>query len=400
MKKLIVIFVMLITANAFAQWVPVNITPGDTIVSLANSNSILFVSSTANAYRSADYGLNWTGIGSGIFHRPIYTLETNGSDLYAGSNNIHKSTNYGTNWNVINNQFANFFVYSIVFSNPAIYLGISGGVLRSTNDGTNWALVNSGMFGQDIHCMGISGTTLFSGTNNGIYRSTNNGTLWTQIAFSGDTINSFAVSGSNIFVGSSNNGVQLSTNNGNNWSTFNTGLTSLDIHSLLISGSNLIAGASNGIFVTSTNTNNWTNKNQGFATAPVANRLTICGSYLFCGTIGQSVWRRNLSEIVGIKQISESVPSSFSLKQNFPNPFNPSTNIKFDVPLWRGVGGRTVQLKIYDISGREISTLVNENLPAGTYEVMFDASHLNSGVYFYKIISGNYSETKKMLFLK
>ena len=100
------------------------------------------------------------------------------------------------------------------------------------------------------------------------------------------------------------------------------------------------------------------------------------------------------------------------MSQNYPNPFNPSTKIKFDVskfPSGRrsavaegvpaGRGG-FVTLKVYDALGREVQTLVNETLQPGTYETTFDGSNLNSGVYFYKLTSGDFSETKKMLLIK
>jgi hypothetical protein len=108
-------------------------------------------------------------------------------------------------------------------------------------------------------------------------------------------------------------------------------------------------------------------------------------------------------QMVGIKPISTIVPISFDLSQNYPNPFNPTTKIKFDVgpplnPLLRKEG--TVVLRIYDVLGKEVVTLVNEQLNPGTYEVEWDASNYPSGVYFFKLITGNYSETKKLILLK
>ena len=106
---------------------------------------------------------------------------------------------------------------------------------------------------------------------------------------------------------------------------------------------------------------------------------------------------------VGIKPIHNFVPNIFSLSQNYPNPFNPTTKIKFDIPNGfpiRTFGNDKVVLKVYDIMGREIETLVNETLQPGTYEVQFDGSSLTSGVYFYQLVSGNYKETKKLLLLK
>jgi len=91
------------------------------------------------------------------------------------------------------------------------------------------------------------------------------------------------------------------------------------------------------------------------------------------------------------------MPSEYLLYQNYPNPFNPSTKIKFSIP--KNTSGIT-SLKLFDILGREVSTLINESLQAGTYEVLFDGSNLSSGIYFYKITSGDYAASRKMILLK
>ena len=103
---------------------------------------------------------------------------------------------------------------------------------------------------------------------------------------------------------------------------------------------------------------------------------------------------------IGINKISSEVPTAFRLEQNYPNPFNPISKIKFDIP--GAVKGKTsdVKLIIYDITGREIQTLVKEKLNPGTYEVAFDGSNYASGVYFYQLRSGDYAETKKLVLLK
>ena len=101
--------------------------------------------------------------------------------------------------------------------------------------------------------------------------------------------------------------------------------------------------------------------------------------------------------VVG-KYRNEQMASSFYLYQNYPNPFNPTTIIKFDIPLLVGEG--VVKLTIYDILGREAATLVNERLQSGIYEIEWDASDYSSGIYFYKIIAGDYSETKRMVLIK
>jgi len=96
------------------------------------------------------------------------------------------------------------------------------------------------------------------------------------------------------------------------------------------------------------------------------------------------------------------IPEAFSLEQNYPNPFNPSTTIKYAVPNAETpyTGSLHVTLKIYDLTGREIATLVNESKPAGAYTVKFDASNLPSGVYMYRLITGSKMESKKMILLK
>lgn len=106
-------------------------------------------------------------------------------------------------------------------------------------------------------------------------------------------------------------------------------------------------------------------------------------------------YKRNPTGNVGIQNISTEIPSAFSLKQNYPNPFNPSTNIKFHIKE-----SRLVTLIIYDILGKEVATLVNEKLQSGVYETTFDGGNLTSGVYFYKLSAGDFSETKKMFYLK
>jgi hypothetical protein len=93
--------------------------------------------------------------------------------------------------------------------------------------------------------------------------------------------------------------------------------------------------------------------------------------------------------------VSVGVPEKFGLSQNYPNPFNPTTKINFDLPV-----NSKVSLKIYDITGREISMLLNETKDAGFYSVSFNASGFPSGVYFYKLVTQNFSEIKRMILVK
>ncbi len=101
------------------------------------------------------------------------------------------------------------------------------------------------------------------------------------------------------------------------------------------------------------------------------------------------------SQPVEIKKISNSVPERFTLYQNYPNPFNPTTTIKFDVPFTSNV-----IITVYDVLGREVTKLIDEKLTSGSYETKFDASNLPSGMYFYKLETNGFSETKKMMLVK
>ncbi len=113
--------------------------------------------------------------------------------------------------------------------------------------------------------------------------------------------------------------------------------------------------------------------------------------------------RFNGSIPTGVKGDNNSAtPTSFVLEQNYPNPFNPSTKIKYSIPSYLGntKSATIVQLKIYDLFGREISTLVNEFKVPGNYEVEFNAGLIASGVYFYKFQAGSFFQTKKMILMK
>ena len=94
------------------------------------------------------------------------------------------------------------------------------------------------------------------------------------------------------------------------------------------------------------------------------------------------------------------MPEKFSLSQNYPNPFNPFTKITYNIPSLQGNHVFNVSLKVYDLMGKEIRTLVNQKQSAGTYEINFDGSNYASGIYFYTLTTDYYKETKKMILIK
>jgi hypothetical protein len=111
--------------------------------------------------------------------------------------------------------------------------------------------------------------------------------------------------------------------------------------------------------------------------------------------LNKRIMKTTTSGITVISKILGVIPEKYSLGQNYPNPFNPMCNVQFSM-----YNAGQVKLVVYDVQGREVQTLVNEKLIAGTYEVKFDGSMLNSGVYFYKLMTDGFTETKKMLLIK
>ncbi|MGA8265493.1 MAG: T9SS type A sorting domain-containing protein, partial [Ignavibacteriaceae bacterium] len=101
------------------------------------------------------------------------------------------------------------------------------------------------------------------------------------------------------------------------------------------------------------------------------------------------------STTVGVEDPGNTIPQKYYLSQNYPNPFNPSSIINYEIPK-----SSLVTLKVYDVLGREVATLVNEEKHTGRYNVTFSASKYSSGVYFYRITAGNFSQIKKMVLLK
>ncbi len=117
----------------------------------------------------------------------------------------------------------------------------------------------------------------------------------------------------------------------------------------------------------------------------------------------QQFYQSNFDDnLVSVEDEIANIPSEFILHQNYPNPFNPVTTIKYSIPSVISIGERNlnVTLKVYDVLGNEIATLVNEEKPAGNYELNFNASSLSSGVYFYRLQSGSFIQTKKMILMK
>ncbi len=142
--------------------------------------------------------------------------------------------------------------------------------------------------------------------------------------------------------------------------------------------------------------NNWSYADTLPVKANITSLLTD-GENVYAALYQKGVWRRPIREIVNGIQIDKphAMPVSYSLKQNYPNPFNPATTITYTL-----AEENKVSLKVFDILGNDVATLVNRIESGGSHSVSFVANNLPSGIYFYSLRAGSYSETKKMLLLK
>jgi len=237
---------------------------------------------------------------------------------------------------------------------------------------------------------------------NGVFLSTDNGSSWNAVN-NGLTelyISSIAISGENIFTLTENNGVFLSTDNGSSWNAVNNGLPYANGISLATNGDNVFASmGSRVVYLSTDNGSNWNAINAGLTidneTNAYALSLGFSENNIFAGTrIG--IWRRPLSEIItGIDKSKENVAAAFLLEQNYPNPFKSTTTINFSIPK-----NSYVFLKIFNDLGKEVRTLVNGVKPSGNYQIEFNASTLPSGVYYYRLQTGDFAETNKLILLK
>ena len=351
----------------------------------------------------------WTKVSSGITGKSVSALLVNGSNLFAGTDSgVFLSTNNGTSWTPINFGLTNTRVSSLALIGENLFAGTNGGgVFLSTNNGTDWTAVNNDLTSNYISSLAVIGTNLFAGNGGfggGVFLSTNNGTNWTSVKndLEGDYVFTLAASGPNIFAATLQGPsaqVYMSTNNGTNWTLANTGLPNSIEFSFAVIGTNVFAGAySSGVYLTTNNGANWVEVNEGFGTSRTIRSLAVLGQDLFAGFYNGSVRRRPLSQMItSVDQISDLRPTQFYLDQNYPNPFNPTTTFRFSIPK-----EEYVALKVYDAFGQEVATLISEGLQTGQYEKQWDASGVGyaSGVYYYRLQTGNYNQTKKLILIK
>ena len=327
----------------------------------------------------------------GFFLTPFFMHPTDHMTLFSASNHIWRSTTGGqpvTSWEIISSNVTSGFVFTMAQNkeHPNYMIFAGGGGLTnnpqvkiSTNGGFQWFDVTANIPGEtrwitkvvthptDSITMYIVRSGLSE--NNKIYRTTDLGSTWTNI--SGDLPNLPC------------------------WDLF--------IHPYIIeadTSNHLFVGTDIGVYTSTNNGLSWQYASEGVPFMPVMDfdfvkYGNVCK--LRVGTNGRSAyeteWNATNIEDEGLKNIT--LVNQFSLNQNYPNPFNSATALQYSIPQ------RTnVTLKIYDILGNEVASLVNEEKDQGVYTIIFDANNLASGMYLYRIQAGSFIDTKKMILLK
>jgi photosystem II stability/assembly factor-like uncharacterized protein len=352
----------------------------------------------------------------------IYFLDANTGFICGPQNSypncsgiLMKTTNGGNSWiTKLTNTMGSSFD-ALYFANYntgyAFGWGNSGtGNYKTTDGGNTWNSFDIQYFYSSVTTASFINvnTGFVGGWGTNVGKTTNGGANWTifQNVVSNDIRTIFAIDQNNVYCAGDTNRIYKSANGGSNWTTyiFNS-YPNVKFYSMFFTSSNTgyaVGGQDNGggfIFITTNAGNTWASQNINTSNwlnsvfFISANTGYVAGESgaIFKTTTGGSIW---------VGKISSEVPDKFLLYQNYPNPFNPMTNIKFTIPSNVKSQTSNIKLVVFDILGKEIATLVNEKLEVGTYEVSWDASQYPSGVYFYKLNTENFSETKKMILLK
>jgi len=434
------------------------------VYSLAVSDTAMFAgTSEPNVYRSTDGGTIWTKLTKPSYSGqllsssyPISSLLISGANLFAGQfgRNVYRSTDIGTSWTRIlyYSTDKNYAGVVLAGSGTNVCVGTDSGRVYLYN-GSSW--INARIAGTNsaVLSLAISDTNIFAGTDSaGVFLSTNNGTSWNSVnnGLTNLSVSSLAVSGANLFAGTDGGGVFRSTNNGTIWTAVNNGLTNMNVWTLTVSKTNLYVGTGgsgvykrpladfisvstpiltspvNGAIGVSTNsTLNWNassgaisyrlqlSTNSGFSPLLIDSSGITGTSYSVSGLAKNAsyYWRVSAANAGGtssyssmsnfttgttsVDQVSSKVPTTYDLAQNFPNPFNPNTTIQFSLPK-----ATHVSLKIYNNIGQEVALLVSQHLSAGIYTAELNAVSLPSGVYYYRLQAGSFTETKKLVLLR
>lgn len=399
--------------NCSYAWTPQ--TSGTTVtlysVKAVNDQVAWVCGASATVRRTTDGGATWTNANPnpGVINGDVYNIEaldanTAWCTTSPSATFIYKTTNGGTNWVQVY-TLAGAFLNAIKMTSPTIGFATGdpvGGnwlILATTDGGSNWAVLSAppGTGDGRNNCFQVSLPNMWFGTGQGsVWRSTNAGLNWTSSATTPLTTQVLGIKFNNASTGLVGGASMVKTTDGGaTWSA------------LIVPGTGNISGiegtGSDYWFVRGTgiyrSTDGGTNFTQVHTAVGTLNDIKIATGSNGCLVGWTCASGGNIAKMtgtpVGIGNNNNEIPQNYALMQNYPNPFNPVTNINFSIPV-----ASYTELKVYDAIGREVAVLFSSNAPAGNHTVKFDAAELSSGVYFYTLKSGNFTETKKMALIK
>ncbi len=359
--------------------------------------------------KTTDAGNTWTYYETGMTgHLNGLDFTDENTGYITGGNSsqafVRKTTNGGINFTQIF-WFTDYMGRDVKFinQNTGCVTGLDS-CFRTSNAGVSWTRVN---FPDNVRINAFefinnntgfaTGRLYFSATNK-IYKTTDAGISWQAVYTTTENLYKIKMIDANTgYIGGSK--LFKTVNSGNSWSQMQDipqspyiyGVEFLNEQTGFVSGSGFLYKTTNG-------GTTW-GVNSSLPTTNTINSIKFFDNNtgILIGDDGMILKTTNgggyyLTEIV---PINNSVPDEFILKQNYPNPFNPVTNINFSLPK-EGF----VSIKVYDVTGRMVKTLVNEVIETGNYTVTFDGSQFASGIYFYRLETNNFMETKRMMLVK
>ena len=417
MKKInVILFVLTFSSILFSQWEKIDFHKRSPYKLLETSLG-LFAATTNNIYISKDNGISWDSLSS-ISSIGVSKILQVGDVLLVNTSraliwpvmipSLFRSDDFGKTWYSVHD--AVYGGQSMTFFNSRVYADLDGKLYSSNDTGKTWNLLNtSSFFPNQIAEVLSDGFFLYVRINSqALYRSVDNGSTWDSLKINfPNHFYDVLAQDSCIYVGTYSDGFYISRDRGNNWQGASTGLPdSSGFSALHFIGDNIIASVSKdfqqSVYRYNLRENKWYLFNEGFSIkySDWIYDFASNDKYLFL-TTDSSVWRRPVSDLItDIHNTNYQLIKNVVLYQNYPNPFNPITTIRYSIPK-----AEHVTLKIYDELGKEVSTLVNENEEAGNHEVQFnsqanDNKQLASGIYFYRLTTGNFSAVKKIILLK
>lgn len=419
-KTILLIIILTIYSNTFAQWTQVlSLNPSQSLheIEFYNSNtgytvSTLYNGSTMNIYKTTNAGLNWTPQSSGFTGTRFMAIEIIHPDTVFMSGNfgiIIKTTNGGLNWvrQPTSDTTTQLWGLEFINSQTGYCCGSGGRIYKTTNGGTNWNILNSGSSTQLYKPFFVNENTGYVSGAPVVLKTTNAGTSWVELDVGVIPPVEFF---RDIKFTSENTGyliadvgrIRKTTNAGVNWTMLTTGTTEALFSISFPTPDTGYVGGDHGIVLKTTNGgNSWTTQQTPLNEFIYGIAFTSPVEGLACSWSGKILKTTNGGTITSITD-PNAIADEYSLKQNYPNPFNPVTRIEFLIPPLNKEGNTrgVVNLSVYNSLGVKVSELINNVLQAGSYSVSFSGADLSSGVYYYKLTAGDFSQTKKMLLVK